>query len=84
MANKITIKEIRKRFAHVADYEETIKADLDVLYGVMQGPQWGMYKPIKVTRWLRFKNKMTDYKQRTKDIWTILSGGDIHKDCDYY
>lgn len=37
------------------------------------------YKPP--TRWERFKYKLNDYKQRCKDIWTIVSGGDVHRDC---
>ena len=40
------------------------------------------YKPP--TKWQRFKNRLVDYKQRCKDIWTILSGGDIHENCGDY
>ncbi len=39
------------------------------------------YKPP--TRWQRFKYRIEDIKQRFKDIWTIVSGGDIHRDCGY-
>lgn len=35
----------------------------------------------KPTRKQRFKWFWQDKMQRAKDIWTILSGGDIHKDC---
>lgn len=30
------------------------------------------------------KYKWQDIKQRAKDIWTIVSGGDIHDDCGRY
>jgi hypothetical protein len=40
-----------------------------------------MYTPL--TRWQRFKYRMDDIKQRFKDIWTIVSGGDIHRNCGY-
>lgn len=36
-------------------------------------------KPI--TKWQKFKYKIKDYKQRCKDIWTILKGSDIHENC---
>lgn len=39
------------------------------------------YKPL--TRWQRFKYRIEDLKQRTKDIRTIVSGGDVHKNCGY-
>ncbi len=35
------------------------------------------------TRWQRFKYHILDYRQRCKDIWTIVSGGDVHEDCGY-
>lgn len=39
------------------------------------------YKPPN--RWQKFKCRLKDYKQRCKDIWTIVSGGDVHEDCGY-
>ena len=33
------------------------------------------------TKWERFKDRMRDYRQRIKDIWTILKGDNVHKDC---
>jgi hypothetical protein len=39
------------------------------------------YTPL--TKWQRSKYKLADLKQRCKDIWTIVSGGDIHENCDY-
>jgi hypothetical protein len=39
------------------------------------------YKPP--TKWQRFKYRLADLRQRAKDIWTILSGGDIHSNCGY-
>lgn len=39
------------------------------------------YKPP--TRWQKFKYRMQDLKRRIKDIWIIVSGGDVHKNCDY-
>lgn len=41
---------------------------------------WG-YKPP--TRYQRFKAYWKDKAQRCKDIWTIISGGDIHDNCGY-
>lgn len=38
---------------------------------------------VPPTKWQRFKYQMQDIKQRFKDVWTIVSGGDIHKDCGY-
>lgn len=35
------------------------------------------------TRWQRFKYRIEDIKQRMNDIWTIVSGGDVHKNCGY-
>lgn len=35
------------------------------------------------TRWQRFKYRLQDLQQRCKDIWTIVSGGDIHDNCVY-
>ena len=40
------------------------------------------YKPP--TKWQKFKYKLSDLKQRAKDIWTILKGGDVHEDCGDY
>jgi trehalose/maltose hydrolase-like predicted phosphorylase len=37
----------------------------------------------KPTRKQRLKWWWQDKVQRAKDIWTILSGGDVHKDCGY-
>lgn len=38
-------------------------------------------KPL--TKWQRMKLRLMDIKQRCKDIWTIVSGGDVHRDCGY-
>lgn len=46
-----------------------------LLYGI------GPFKPL--TRWQKFKNRLHDYRQRARDIWTILHGKDIHEDCGY-
>jgi hypothetical protein len=40
-------------------------------------PGWWIVKEFKI--WWR----RCDYRQRAKDIWTILRGGDVHKDCWY-
>ena len=37
------------------------------------------YKPLTCRQ--RFKYRIKDIKQRCKDIWTIVSGGDIHRNC---
>lgn len=36
------------------------------------------------TRKQKFKWWIEDKKQRVKDIWKILKGGDIHDDCGNY
>lgn len=38
---------------------------------------------VPPTKWQRLKYRMQNIGQRFKDIWTIVSGGDIHKDCGY-
>lgn len=35
------------------------------------------------TKYERFKYRIEDYRQRVKDIWTILKGDDIHKNCGW-
>lgn len=39
---------------------------------------WGWKPP---TRYERFKSFWRDKGRRCKDIWTIISGGDIHNNC---
>lgn len=60
--------------------ENMVSHQLDILYGTIQlfppGPP--PTRKQKIKRWIE------DKKQRCKDIWTILSGGDIHENCDYY
>lgn len=36
---------------------------------------------VPPTRWQRFKYRLRDIGQRGRDIWAILSGGDIHESC---
>ena len=38
---------------------------------------------IPLTQKQKLKRRLKDLKQRCKDIWTIVSGGDIHENCDY-
>jgi hypothetical protein len=75
-----------KRFAKLAEYkiEDYLNFELGI-YDVKM-LQWGDSIPAgyNPTRWQRFKYKLADYKQRAKDIWTILKGDNIHKNCDYY
>ena len=70
-----------KRFADlkITEYEAKEEFKFDVLFG---SKQWGIpYDPP--TKWQKFKRRLYDYHQRAKDIWTILKGKDIHKDCGY-
>lgn len=71
--NKDILEPMVKRFAECKVAEELSRQDRfeDMLF-------YG-YKPP--TRWEKFKYKLNDYKQRCKDIWTIVSGGDVHRDC---
>lgn len=39
---------------------------------------------LPATRKQKFKWWIEDKKQRCKDIWTILTGGDIHENCGPY
>ena len=41
------------------------------------------YGHIPLTKWQRFKYKLQDIKQRCKDIWIIVTGGNIHENCGY-
>lgn len=72
--NKLLV-ETTARFAacRVADEVLRKNALADMLY-------MGYTPP---TRRQRFKSHIYDIKQRFKDIWTIVSGGDVHKNCGY-
>ena len=44
----------------------------------------GLFYGLKPpTKWQKFKYRLQDYRQRAKDIWTILRGKDIHENCGY-
>ena len=62
------------RFAACKEAEKIMRDD------VLKAFQF--YGPLpEPTRWEKFKYRMQDYSQRFKDMWTILKGDDIHKDC---
>lgn len=73
--NKEILEPMVKRFAEAQAAEELFKSNCleDMIFAGY----------IPATRWQRFKYKIEDYKQRCKDIWTILKGDDIHKNCGY-
>lgn len=56
------------------------KASIDILHGTMK---FGNYPERKYTKLEKFKMWYYDWKQRFKDCYTILSGGDIHENCGY-
>lgn len=74
--DKDILQEASKRYADVTAYELMAQkehfADMLLTFG---------YRPP--TKWQKFKRRMQDLKQRYKDIWTIVSGGDVHENCDY-
>lgn len=70
---KNILQDAVKRFASVNQWE--IEARKRYIEHMLF---YGIYKPS--TKWQRFRK---DIKQRFKDIWTIVSGGDVHKNCDY-
>lgn len=69
----------------LTDYNEQIlepmlRRQVDILYGQIQ-----MFPPgPPPTRKRRIRWWIEDKKQRAKDIWTILSGSDIHENCGDY
>ena len=65
-----------KRFAECQAYEDIRKENMLKDYGYYTNGK-------KITKWQRFKYRLRNYRQRAKDIWTILRGGDIHEDCGY-
>lgn len=69
------ISEITRYFAEAAGYNLIMRKNAlaDML-------AMGYMPP---TRWQRFKYRIEDIKQRFKDIWIIVSGGDVHKNCGY-
>jgi hypothetical protein len=73
--DKQILSEATRRFAVASALEAQLKSNhlADML---AMG-----YKPP--TRWQRFKYRLADLKQRCKDIWTIVSGGDVHENCGY-
>lgn len=71
--NKKILKPMIEQFAR-AQTEELLSRNCRLEDMLFVG-----YKPP--TRWERFKYRINDYKQRCKDIWTIVSGGDVHRDC---
>lgn len=72
---KQILEPMTRRFAETALYEQLMRKNAlaDML-------AMGYITP---TKWQRFKYRMQDIGQCFKDIWTIVSGGDIHKDCGY-
>lgn len=72
---KQILEPMTQRFAECIVHEELMRKNhlADML-------AMGYVPP---TKWQRFKYRMQDIKQRFKDIRTIVSGGDIHKDCGY-
>lgn len=64
-----------KRFAECKVMDNLTRANILADYEFYGGK--------KPTRWQKFKYRLQDYRQRVKDIWTILKGGDIHEDCGY-
>lgn len=71
------IRQVKTRYDACAISEDLLRKDYinDILF---MG-----YKHKPPNRRQRFKLKLKDLKQRCKDIWTIVSGGDIHQDCGY-
>lgn len=67
------LSEATKRFAACA--ADKVIADNEF----MKDAAFYGLKPL--TRWQKFKRRIADYKQRYKDIWTILCGRDVHEDC---
>lgn len=73
--NKQILEPMTRRFAETALYEQLMRKN-----SLANMLAMGYVPP---TKWQRFKYRMQDIGQRFKDIWTIFSGGDIHKDCEY-
>lgn len=67
------VVKVTARFTAAKIYEDLTRENIlaDMLhYG---------YKPP--TRWQKFKYRVGNIVQRVKDVWTIVSGGDVHRDC---
>ncbi len=73
--SKELLEPMVKRFAEANAAEIIFRSNAleDALFMGLKPP----------TKWQRFKYKLEDIKKRFKDIWTIVSGGDIHKNCGY-
>lgn len=69
--NKLILKPLVDKYVH----KYASSRDLDITDYLLN--------VFPLTRWQRFKYKLTDLKQRCKDIWTIISGGDVHRNCGY-
>jgi hypothetical protein len=69
------LKNAAQRFIDCKLEDEAFKQNIfsDMLYYD--------YKPP--TRWQRFKQIIKNFCEAIRDIWIIVSGGDIHKDCGY-
>lgn len=79
LSNDFTLEDYSPMITQYVNDQADFK--LDILYGVLIDPRF-KNRP-KPTRWQKFKRQIEDYKQRARDICTILTGGDIHKDCGY-
>lgn len=69
------LKPAIKRFAECVIDEEVMRKEF-----IGDLAHYGYTPP---TKWQKFKYRLQDYRQRAKDIWTILRGKDIHENCGY-
>lgn len=58
---------------------------LEIAYGIIKDGKFMRIEDLPPpTRKQKLQYWWDDKKQRARDIWTILSGGDIHEDCGDY